>query len=68
MAVEVARTNKVSVSPACTQNKFGIQVSKGIKNKIELDKKNGNHLWQEAIKPELKQLTDYQTIRMLDSG
>jgi hypothetical protein len=40
---------------------FGIQVPKGIKNAIDLDKKNGNQLWQESIKTELKQLTDYQT-------
>jgi hypothetical protein len=47
---------------------FGIQVPKGIKNAIDLDKKNGNQLWQEAIKTELKQLTDYQTFIVLDSG
>jgi hypothetical protein len=34
----------------------------------DLDKKNGNQLWQEAIKAELKQLTDYQTFIVLDSG
>jgi hypothetical protein len=42
--------------------------SKGIKNEIDLDKKNGNQLWQEAVKTELKQLTDYQTFIELDSG
>jgi hypothetical protein len=30
--------------------------------------KNGNHLWQEVIKTDLKQLTDYQTFIVLDSG
>jgi hypothetical protein len=29
---------------------------------------NENQLWQEAIKTELKQLTDYQTFIVLDSG
>jgi hypothetical protein len=48
--------------------KNGIQVPKGIKNAIDLDKKNGNQLWQEAIKTELKQLKDYQTFILLDSG
>jgi hypothetical protein len=43
-------------------------VPKGINNKIDLDKKNGNQLSQEAIKTELKQLTDYQTFIVLDSG
>jgi hypothetical protein len=37
-------------------------------NPIDLDKKNGNQLWREAIKTELKQLTDYQTFIVLDSG
>jgi hypothetical protein len=48
--------------------KFGIQVPKGIKNAIDLDKKNGNQLWQEAIRTELKKLTDYQKFIVLDSG
>jgi hypothetical protein len=67
-AVDIARILKVSTSPAGIKYKFGIQVPKGIKNEIDLDKKNGNHLWQEAIKTELKQLTDYQTFIVPDSG
>jgi hypothetical protein len=30
-----------------------MQVPRGIKNAIHLDRKNGNNLWQEAIKTEL---------------
>jgi hypothetical protein len=59
---------KVSTSPAGIKYTFGIQVPKGIKNAIDLDKKNGNQLWQEDVKAELKQLTDYQTFIVLDSG
>jgi hypothetical protein len=55
-AVDIASIPKVSTSPACIKYKFGIQVSKGIKNAIDLDKKNENQLWQEAIKTELKHL------------
>jgi hypothetical protein len=65
-SVDIARILKVSTSPAGIKYKFGIQVLRGIKNAIDLDKKNGNHLWQEAIKTELKQLTDYQTFIALD--
>jgi hypothetical protein len=57
-AVDIARILKVSTSPAGIKYKFVIQVHKGIKNAIDLDKKNGNQLWQEAIKTQLKQLTD----------
>jgi hypothetical protein len=68
MAVDIARILEVSTSPAGIKYKFGIQVPKGTKNAIDLDKKNGNQLWKEAIKTELKQLTDYQTFIVLDSG
>ena len=47
--------------------KFGIQVPKGIKRAINLDKKNVINPWEDAIKTELKQLTDYQTFIVLDS-
>jgi hypothetical protein len=67
-AVHIVRILKVLTSPAGIKYKFGIQVPKGIKNTIDLDKNNGNQLWQEAIKKELKQLTDYQTFIVLDSG
>jgi hypothetical protein len=66
--VDIARILKVSTSTAGIKYKFGIQVPKGIKNAIDLDKKNGNQLWREAIKTELKQLTDYQIFIVLDSG
>ena len=59
---------KVSANPTGIKYKFGIQVPKGIKNAINLDKKNGNNLWEEAIRTELKQLTDYQTFIVLDPG
>jgi hypothetical protein len=67
-AVDVARILKISTRPAGIKYNFDIQVPKGIKIEVELDKKNGNQLWQEAIKTELKQLTDYQTFIVLDSG
>jgi hypothetical protein len=66
-AVDIARILKVSTSTGI-KYKFGIQVPKGIKNAIDLDKKNGNQLWEETIRTELKQLTDYQTFIVLDSG
>jgi hypothetical protein len=66
-AVDIARIFKDSTSSAGIKYKFGIQVPKGIKNVIDIDKKNGNQLWQEAIKTYLK-LTDYQTFIVLYSG
>jgi hypothetical protein len=66
MAVHIARILKVSTSPAGIKYKFSIQVPKGIKNAIYLDKKNGNQLCQEAIRTGLKQLSDYQTFILLE--
>ena len=67
-SVDIARIHKASTNPTSIKYKFGVQVPKGIKNAINLDKKNGNNLWEEAIKTELKQLTDYETFIVLDSG
>jgi hypothetical protein len=66
--VDIARIHKILLSPAGIKYKFDIQVPRGIKNAINLDKKNGNQLWQEAIKTYLKLLTNYQTFIVLDSG
>jgi hypothetical protein len=67
-AVVIVMILKVSTIPAGITYKFGIQFPKGIKNEIDLDKKNGNQLWKEAMKTEIKQLTDYQIFMVLDSG
>jgi hypothetical protein len=67
-AVDIARIFKVSASLVGMKYKFGIHFPKGIKNDIELDEKNGNQLWEEVIKIEIKQLTDYQTFIVLDSA
>jgi C-terminal processing protease CtpA/Prc len=66
--VDTVRIHKASTSSSIVKYKFGIQIPRGIKNAIHLDTKNGNKLWQEAIKTELKQLTDYHTFIVLDSG
>jgi hypothetical protein len=42
--MEITRIHKVSTGTTSIKYKFGIQVLKGIKNAINLDKKNGNNL------------------------
>jgi hypothetical protein len=66
--VKIAKMQNESASPTCVKYKFGIQLPKGIKNAIDLNKNNGNSLWEDAIRTELKQLTDYQTFIVTDSG
>ena len=39
-AIEMAKVNKTLATPTCIRNKFVIQVPRGIKNAIELDRKN----------------------------
>ena len=41
--------------------KFGIQVPNSYPEAVELDKKNGNTMWQDATKLELSQIDEYQT-------
>jgi hypothetical protein len=66
--MEITMVHKASTSSTGIKYKFGIQVPKGIKNAFNLDKKNGNNLWEEAIHTELKQLTYYETFIVLNSG
>jgi hypothetical protein len=61
--MDLAKTRHVSLSPTTVLYKFKIQVPRRIKNAINLDRKNKNNLWQEAMETELKQLTDYETFR-----
>jgi hypothetical protein len=48
--------------------KFGVEVPTSIRHALLLDKQNGNHLWEEAIEKELKQLNDYKTFRRRRHG
>jgi hypothetical protein len=66
--VDIVRIHKASTSSSIVKYKFGIQIPRGIKNAIHSDNKKGKKLWQEAIQTELKQLTDYCTFIVLDSG
>ncbi|MFA9289535.1 MAG: reverse transcriptase domain-containing protein [Weeksellaceae bacterium] len=46
--------------------KFGVLVPRTHAQAVELDKKNGNRLWQDAEEMEMNQLKDYQTF--IDKG
>ena len=55
-----------ATKPKQIKIKFGIEVPKNYKQALEFDKRNGNTLWQEAIKTELDQILDYKTFK--DNG
>jgi hypothetical protein len=42
-------------------------VPKVIKHAMVLERENGDRIWEDAIKTALKQLTDYQTFRVMHS-
>ena len=48
--------------------KFGVQVPATPREAMELDKKNGNTLWKDAIKKELDQLNEYKTFSSRGKG
>ena len=45
--------------------KFGVQVPRTHKEAMELDAKNGNTFWQDAVGKEMKQLEEYHTFHDL---
>ena len=45
--------NKVKTKYWRTTHKYGIRVPKTVDEALRLDAKNGNHLWQDAIKKEM---------------
>ena len=47
--------------------KFGIDVAKSPKHALQLDKKEDNNLWKEAIQIELDQINEYKTFRILEN-
>ena len=48
--------------------KFGIQVPMGVKQAMDLDKRNGNTLWLDAIGVDLQKLEEFGTFKVLDKG
>ena len=48
--------------------KFGVEIPRSVKHALELDAKNGNNLWFEAIIKELNQLDDFKTFRLRKPG
>ena len=50
------------------QFRFGIQVTRNIKEAMELDRINRNTAWQDALEKEIGQLFDYNTFEVLKKG
>ena len=48
--------------------KFGVEVPRSVKHALELDKQNNNTGWADAIRKELKQLSDCQTFKVVPQG
>ena len=48
--------------------KFGVQIPRNVKEAIALDERNGNTLWQDAMKLELGQLDEYQAFEAIGKG
>jgi hypothetical protein len=43
-----------------TQFMFGVEIPKNVKRDLEVDKENGNSLWQESIDKELEMINQFQ--------
>jgi hypothetical protein len=52
-----------------TQFMFGVvEIPKNVKRALEMDKENGNTLWQDSIDKELEMINQFQTFQRLDKG
>lgn len=47
---------------------YGYEIPRDYRHAIELDRINGNTYWQDAVKMELKQLSDYRTFKDVGRG
>ena len=66
--IRMARKIFRATQPQASVFKFGFQDPRGVKQALELDRINGNHLWKEALEKEIGQLLDYKTFRILPRG
>ena len=48
--------------------KFGVRIPRSVKEAIQLDKENGNTLWQDAMEKEIGQINEYKVYRSLGQG
>ena len=48
--------------------KFGVRIPRNYKEAIELDKQNGNTLWQDAIRREMELIKEFGTFKSLGKG
>ncbi|KAL7570278.1 hypothetical protein ACA910_020699 [Epithemia clementina (nom. ined.)] len=55
--------NKIKHSHHNIKYMFGYQIPRDYEEAMELNQKNGNTKWKEAIDLELKQIDDYQTFK-----
>ena len=46
--------------------KYGYELPKNYEHAVQLDKRNGNTKWQDAVKLEMAQMDEYQTFRDYD--
>ena len=61
--VRIARKRKLN-----NRYKYGIEVPRDVAHAIELDRKNGNTLWQDAIAKEMGSLGDHSVFKLLARG
>ena len=45
--------------------KFGVEIPRSVRHALEIDRKNGNNLWREALLKELAQLDEFEVFRPL---
>jgi hypothetical protein len=47
---------------------FGVEIPNNVKRALEMDKENGNNLWQASIDKELEMINQFQSFQQLNKG
>ncbi|MGH3054698.1 MAG: reverse transcriptase domain-containing protein, partial [Gaiellaceae bacterium] len=66
--VRMLRQARLAQSCYATKTKFGVEVPRTLEEALEMDKKDGNDLWQEAVKKEMTQIHEYGTFKSEGKG
>ena len=48
--------------------KYGVEVPRDVKHALELDRKNGNTFWRDALSKEMGSLGDHKVFKLLERG
>ena len=62
--IRMARIFAAQMKRYGAKYKFGIRVPRNYREAVEIDRKNGNTLWQDTVNKEVAQIMDYKMFKI----